>query len=215
MGLAVFDICDTLYSVNTTTGFLRFFAERNAAHLLPVIERWTDRRHASWWIGAVAHRLVGHDLARFRMIASLAGFDRAFIEREAGIYAADYLPRLANPPIMERLQHHVEQGDDVWLLSSSIEPVVSAIGRLLGVRSHGSELGFIDDQCTGKLAQDLSGRKAQWLAHQAPLLARPLTVYTDNRSDLSLLELADHGTIVLPKGQRRHWAGKQYDYVQL
>lgn len=215
MGLAVFDICDTLYAVNTTVDFLRFFGERHDPALVRRIDRWTERRHAPWWIGTAVYRLGRIDLAKRRILAGLSGHERQRIEEEAAAYVAERLPTLANKPLMVRLEQHRSAGDVVRLLSSSIAPVAEAIGRSLRVPAHGSELEYLDERCTGRLVADLSGRKADWLTRRAAGIERPLAVYTDNQSDLPLILLADHATIVLPKGRTRQWAGSNCEYVRL
>lgn len=215
MGLAIFDICDTLYAVNTTADFLRFFGQRHHPPLAARVERWTRRGRPAWWLGAAAHRIVGFDLAKRRMISGLAGFPLDLIEREADHYVTERLPHIANGPLMDRLQQHRQSGDAVWLLSSTIAPVAEAIGRSLDVPAHGSQLECRGDVCTGRLLSDLSGRKGQWLLTHAPSVERPMSVYTDNMSDLPLIDLADRATIVLPKGKTRHWAGEDHDYIQL
>lgn len=215
MGLAIFDICDTLYSVNTTVDFLRYFGQRNDSELVDRVVRWTERGHAAWWIGAASHHLAGIDLAKRRMVAGLAGYSRQNIEQAAEQYVTERLPEIANGPLMERLRQHRQSGDAVWLLSSTIAPVAEAIGRSLDVPAHGSELEYRGDICTGRLRSDLTGQKGQWLLRQASAVQRPMSVYTDNQSDLPLIELADRATIVLPKGRTRHWAGDAHDYIQL
>lgn len=215
MGLAIFDICDTLYAVNTTVDFLRFHGERNDPTLARRVDRWTERSHPAWWIGAASHRIVGVDLAKRRLIAGLSGHLRDLIESEADQYVRHRLPNIANGPLMDRLQRHRDAGDAVWLLSSTIAPVAEAIGRALDVPAHGSELEYRDGLSTGRLLSDLSGQKGQWLLQRAARVERPMTVYTDNQSDLPLIELADRATIVLPKGRTRHWAGDGHDYIKL
>lgn len=215
MGLAIFDICDTLYAANTTVEFLRFYGQRNDPALTARVTRWTQRAHAAWWIGAASHRFLGTDIAKRRIIAGLAGHSRERIERDAELFVQEALPTIANTPLLERLQSHRSDGDSVWLLSSTIAPVAEAIGRSLGVPAHGSELGYRDGKSTGRLQTDLGGQKHEWLSQRAGNVERPMSVYTDNQSDLPLIELADRATIVLPKGRTRRWAGNGHDYIQL
>jgi phosphoserine phosphatase len=215
VGLAVFDICDTLYSVNTTVDFLRFFGARNDPAVAARVARWTGRGHPAFWLGALSHRLLGKDIAKARMIAALAGHDRALIDAEANAYASQRLPALSNAEVMQRLERHRANGDDILLLSSSISPVAEAIGRALRVEAQGSLLGFDGGRCTGRIATDLTSRKSEYLAQSGAPIERPLSVYTDNRTDRALIALADRATIVLPKGSEARWAGDDHDYIAL
>ena len=214
--LVIFDLCDTLYDVNTTVGFIEHFQSRNqAGRIARAVRRWSSKASPFFYVGATAHRLLGRDIARQRMIASLAGETRVNLAEAARDYARHVLPLHANKPLHERLNMHLTAGDRVILLSNSLDLVVDEVAEALGVEGHASKLGFEGDRCTGRLELDLTGRKAaaiQQLIDNYP----SIRVYTDNRSDRDLIEVADEATIVIPRGKPdRHWAGSDCEYVRL
>lgn len=192
--LVVFDLCDTLVAENTTIGFLRLLASSHP----PVdraLRRWTDRSSPFFWFGALAHRL-GHDLARQRLIASLKSLSREAIERGANAYADQAGARL-NASVVARLEAHKAGGQQVKILSSSLDPVVRALASTLGVAGEGSKLRYIGPVSDGNLASDMTGRKLDHLGAQGDTL---VAAYSDNASDLALLRAADHGVLVVPRG---------------
>lgn len=175
--LVVFDLCDTLYAENSTAGFLRF----------------TGHPKTCW------PTLPGLDLARRRMIAMLRGARKSELEQWADRYAAEWLPRRENAEVLDRLRAHRDQGDRIAILSAGIDIVVAAVARRLGVDYAASRLAFAGEQCTGRLATDLTGRKlpvALDLAAGARWIA-----YSDNRSDRALLRAANEAFIVIPRGR--------------
>jgi HAD superfamily hydrolase (TIGR01490 family) len=211
----VFDVCDTLFSTNTTMDFLRFFASR-AGHsrVSRALNRWTDRSSPAFYAGALAYRLLHWDLARARVIAALRGCSREAIEAAARDYVRQCLPSQSVEPVHERLRSHLARGDRVILASSSLDMVVKPVAQGLGVDSCvASELEFRDGISTGRLTRDLTGRKPQAIADMLQS-SDAVHVYTDNRSDLKLLAIADHRTVILPRGTRHsRWAGENCEYI--
>lgn len=214
--IAVFDVCDTLFSTNTTTGFLRFHAERtNNRRELRILRRWTSRSSPAFYVGALSYKLAGWDIGRTRVIGTLRGHSRTELKAAAECYARDELNRQIVAPVHDRVEEHLQRGDRVILASSSLDIVVAAIARDLGVEWLASELGFLDDTCTGRLVKDLTGRKPAAVSSIIPAGAH-LHVYTDNRSDGALLRMAVRCTIILPAGSRsERWAGEDCEYLAL
>lgn len=214
--IAVFDVCDTLFSTNTTTGFLRFYARRSGdPRIAAAVRRWTSRSGLTFYLGAFTYRLAGWDLARTRLIAALRGHSRRELEEAAASYVTDELDRQVVEPVHARLRQHVERGDRVILASSSLDVVIGAVARGVGVEWVASELGFEGDKCTGRLKSDLTGRKPEAISGIVPPGAS-LHVYTDNRSDKALLRMAERCTIILPPGSKAgRWAGEDCEYVAL
>jgi phosphoserine phosphatase len=215
--LAVFDLCDTLVAENTTVGFLRFYAEATGAtRLKRALRRWTSRRSPFFYLGAVAHRLAGVDLGRRRMLAALAGEPRDSLREQADIYAGNLLKHGGNEVVLEQLRELEEAGAEVIIVSSSIDIVVARIAARIGTNYLASELEFAGERCTGRLTRDLTGNKLAALDEAGMLSGRSVIVFTDNRTDRSLVHAADRATIIIPRGKKtEHWAGAGCDYIQL
>ena len=214
--LAVYDLCDTLYDMNTTVEFVRHYQSAHPnPHVANSLRRWTTRGSPWFYVGALASRLFGRDLARRRIIGALAGESRSQLMDSAREFVRSVLPERANRALMERLEAHREAGDRVMILSSSLDLVVAEVASLLGVDYRASTLRFDGEHCTGRLGQDLTGRKAE-VIRGLLRSSRPIHVYTDNRSDRDLIEVADHATIVIPRGKPvEHWGRSGCEYVQL
>ena len=214
--VAVFDVCDTLFSTNTTMGFLRFYARWSQdRRILAALTRWTSRSSPAFYLGAFAYRSLRWDVARTRLIATLRGHSRAELRDAAEEYAATELSQQIVGPIHARLRAHQECGDRVILASSSLDIVIEPVARGLGLEWTASELEFAEDDCTGRLVSDLTGRKPAAISAIVPSGAA-LHVYTDNRSDRALLRMAERCTIILPKGRKAYrWAGEKCEYVAL
>ncbi len=213
--LVIFDVCDTLYDGNTTVGFLRHFGARSPK-VAAAAARWTSRRSPFFYLGAASHRLLGVDIARRRLVATLRGETRQALERAAEDYVERALAPAANAALHDRLGEHRSAGHRTVLLSNGLDIVVAPIAKALGVEFRASRLGFEGNSCTGRIESDLAGRKAVALRELVGAEASPIWVYTDNRSDRDILALADKPTIVLPRrGEQREWGESGCDYIRL
>lgn len=213
--LAVFDVCDTLYAMNTTAAFLQMVGQKRTG-VATALTRWTSPKSPVFYLGAICHRLFKLDLARARLIAALRTIPQQELEASGRQLASERLPMVANAVIHERLERHRKRGDDILLLSSSLNAVVGPIAETLGVPYRASELEYVNGICTGRLKRDLTGRKASALREAAPGTCSKLWVYTDNRSDADILALADERIIVVPAGQTRgQWGKNASEHIQL
>lgn len=213
--LVVFDVCDTLYDANTTVGFIDYYQRRHGnPRIGRTLRRWRSKVSPFFYVGAVIHRLFGRDIARQRIIASLAGEGRDALAAAAHDYVREALSTRSNSPVRDRLESHRAGGERIFLLSSSLDVVVAEIAATLGVEFRSSELGFKNGVCTGRLQRDLTGGKAAVARTLEP--DAELWVCTDNRSDRDLLDIAARRIIVLPRGRGwDQWGGSDCEYISL
>ena len=215
--LIIFDVCDTLYRCNTTVGFIRHYAAAEKSRRIErTLRRWLHRGSPFFYLGAIMHRLAGRDIARRRLIASLAGEPRERLAAVAAHYVRLSLPDLANAAVHERLDRHRACGERIVLVTSSLDLVVEQMAGLLGTEYRASTLEFADGVCTGRLVRDLTGNKASVVEELAGRRPTRLTVYTDNKSDRELVAMADDATIIIPRGAADYrWAGEACEYLKL
>jgi HAD superfamily phosphoserine phosphatase-like hydrolase len=212
--IVIFDVCDTLFRANTTVGFLRHYA-RQSPKVSRALRRWTSKRSPAFYLGAVAYRLFGRDLARARLLNALRGDRRDDLVEVARDYVARVLAPLAIAPLHDALRQHLANSERVLLVSNSLSLVIAEIAEPLGVDYLASELEFVGCRCTGRLNVDLTGAKAAAVRRKFGREA-PLIVYSDNRSDLDLFAAAHRATVVVPKGRAQPgWAPEGCDFVRL
>jgi HAD superfamily phosphoserine phosphatase-like hydrolase len=213
--VVVFDVCDTLYDANTTLDFVNYYQRgHDKRRIGRTLSRWRSKSSPFFYLGAVAHRLFGWDIARQQIIASLEGEKRDALAAAVSEYVRDVLAARANHVLHERLESHRAAGDRIILLSSSLDLVIGEIATILDVEYRASELGFENGACTGRLLRDLTGNKAAALELLEP--GAELWVYTDNRSDRYLLDIAARRIIVLPLGRgAERWGGSDCEYISL
>jgi phosphoserine phosphatase len=215
--IALFDVCGTLFTANTTLGFLDFLhaCGGNSAYRK---RRWAvaSRRSPLFYVLAAVQRAGGRDVPRQVLISSLAGVSGQHVRAMARQYAGMLMATRAVAPIHARLREHQAAGDRVVLISSSIEPVVAAIAERLDVEFRASVLEEIDGVFSGRLSRDLTGSKHIVLEELRPGPGSHVVAYTDNLSDRPLIEACDRATVVLSSpDKRRRWRGTDAQFLEL
>lgn len=190
MDLALFDFDGTLTISDSFVPFLRYSSSRlrwlvGSSLLLPV---------------SVAYRLGALRASPARELASLVAFvgRSEKLLRELGVsYAREILPARIRPEVLRRLRWHLERGDQVAVVSASLDFYLDPWCATEGVdvlcsrlTSHRGFLvgSFLGEDCSGEAkvrriqeTYDLSTYSQIW-------------GYGDTVEDFPMLRLADHVT---------------------
>ena len=185
MQLALFDFDRTLTRCDTYARFLRAVATPS------------QLAQAHWTVGPwlLGYRAGLVSAARMRARATrvaLAGRCAALLAARAEDYAANELPRLSRPGMMERLAWHRDQGHRIALVSGSLDLYLRPWCAQHGQELICNRLEAVDGAVTGRYAGgDVGARKAVEIARhlQLPDYTR-IHAYGDSREDRGMLALA-------------------------
>lgn len=204
------DVCGTLYDANTTAG-LAIFHHARMSH--PVRHAFLCRISRKRGVLCAAlilfAKLTGFDLHRHLVLTSLKGETLTSVEASASRYLADHLASKAIPASHERLFNMRSSGWQPILVSNAISPMIEAIARQLDLPFIASIPEVKNGRLTGRLTQDLTGRKRDVLWSQFDDLTdtSDFAVMTDNRTDSDLIKVADPAVLV-SSGTPRNWMRK-------
>ena len=184
--LALFDFDGTITWTDTWTPFMRTATRpwRLAAGqvlLAPVV---------------VGYRLGLVSASRGRRLAArvaYTGEDAAAIRRAGSDYAADVLPERVRPAALERIAWHRSRGDDVVVVSGSLDVYLKPWCAARGLECICTTLEEHAGRLTGKYAGgDCSGAEKVRRVRQRYDLARYELIYAygDSAEDRELLEIA-------------------------
>jgi len=194
--LIVCDVCDTLYRSNTTFDFLHFiFAKEKTRKLFLniLVSKWSPVFYSLILSGKLARK----DFIRIAALRLLKGKSVSEIDAFAQSFYEEILLKKANQKIFQIIESE-EQRDNVVLISSSILPVIQAIGKANNLDFRSSQLESVDGRLTGRLSLDLTHLKdvvVKNLMDERGI--EKLLVITDNRSDWHLVKMADERVIVV------------------
>jgi phosphoserine phosphatase len=191
----VFDVCDTLFYSNTTFDFLRFVLEQQGSRGKQAVLKILTARWSPLFVGLVVwQKATGGDPVKAAALRLLAGTPRKELYELGRRFVAEYLPTRRIAQTHELLAGLERPSTRVLLLSASLDPIIAALAVALGdVESVSSQLEYdANERCTGRLQQELTGRKQDALRYVLGASAATvrLAVATDNFTDRELVTQA-------------------------
>lgn len=135
------------------------------------------------------------------------GLDADELDRRAGALFRQYIEPRIYPQARERIERHRARGDQVVLITGSIEAIVAPLAEHLRVSSViAPRLAVEDGRLTGELVEaPVAGeRKAEQMAAFAAEQGIDLqasVAYGDSADDLPMLERAGRAVVVNPRGR--------------
>jgi phosphoserine phosphatase len=202
----IFDICNTLFDSNTTYDFISFFLDKQGREdLKSKYHSIVSKTSLRFWYLLLLSKITGKDLHKQEVIGLLKGVHYDLLYQEALVFFDLVLARRKIGSVFSLLAAAKENGsENVWLISSTIDPVAVAIGRRLEVNVACSTLDYKEGICSGEVSKELSGRKHELLNELK--LTGDFTVVTDNFTDYTLASLAVKKYIVIYKSRyRQKW----------
>lgn len=198
--IQVFDICGTLFNSNTTFDFLEYFFTHNRYRL------FNKFRKTFLWriVNRFFQTLFYVDVTRILAVRFLRGYPRHVLVNAAGTFYDTFLSVRQNKRVIAQLlSYQRKENTEVVLVSATLDFIAEVIASKLRCRRYySSSLYYEKGICQGRLKNDLLGNKVKKVINDWRF--QPEGVFTDNFSDVSLLELAqDKHIIVYPKTQKR------------
>lgn len=183
---SIFDVCGTITEKENTFSYI-YFLQKTVFQKV-----WF---FCTWFIGLLLSPVFGGNYAEQRIIKLMRGYSQEELDDEAKKYA-HYLKNhnLFITELLKTVQKKQKNTQRAVLMSASIEPPIKAIANLLKIKEyHATTLGFNNSKCTGLIKDNLWGRKHTRLKNAK---ISKYEVYTDNRSDLDLVNGSQEAFIV-------------------
>jgi len=216
----VFDVCDTLFYSNTTFDFLRFVLAQRGSGGKQNLLKLLSAKWSPLFVGLVVwQKVAGGDPVKAVALHLLAGISRAELYELGRRFVAEFLPARRIARTHELLAGLAQTQTRVLLLSASLDPVIAALAEALGpVEFVSSQLEY-DAQgiCTGRLQQELTGRKQDALQKLLTGRTEPLrlAVATDNFTDHGLVsQAAVRYVVVHNAAAKQFWQGLNPEFIE-
>ena len=217
--LFITDVCGTLVYDDTTLGLLKqhFSQQPERRWRLPMLRALTAHRSPFRLGIAVIERLTGKHVLKHLLVRMLKDDTVSSLELNAEVYAKWLLENRKVPSVWQVIAPAIKD-KHIILASASLQPIVSALAKQLGVRFVASELESSDGVLTGRYKRDLTGLKLQALSDLIgiDLSSRFYDAISDNITDQELLSGAKRAYVVLHKASHKErWAGLTATYIRL
>ena len=213
--LVIFDFCGTLISFQTADRYVKFCVERLQDNKTVQCRHKLIRLMNTLRIFKICDHICKVNNWRKRMILwQLKGVDYNTCDKLAEAYFEEELLPNTVQPAVEKLQEHLVAGERVCILSGGYDIYIKYFAQHFGVHEViSSKIAFRDGICLGMMEGKDCMRENK-LNYVRPLMQGLKTIcYTDSRSDLPLLELADEPIVVSEKCPQE-WATER-NYQQI
>ena len=211
MSLAIFDLDNTLLSIDSDHAWGEFLLEQGAVD--PVAYREANERFmADYNAGTL-------DMAAFLEMALKPLADNS--PEQLAAWHQQFMASKIEPHILpkaeELLARHRTKGDTLLIITATNRFITGPIAERLGVDDLiAVEPEMVDGRYTGRVDGVPSYREGKVIRLQAWLEAQDITMdgawfYSDSHNDLPLLEKVDHPVAVDPDdtlrkvAEERHW----------
>ncbi|OUU50710.1 MAG: hypothetical protein CBC25_07675 [Pelagibacteraceae bacterium TMED65] len=194
--IAIFDVCDTLYNVNTTFSFLDYFFHKNNKYAF-------FRKISRLFLIKVANylvlKLLGKDLIRICGTFFLKNHEKDEIKKFSKIFVSEILDKQIKKDIATKLKYFKEQDYYIVLMSGSYDFIIKEVANYFNVSTFfASKLEIVDKFYIGKFKNDILMDKYN-LFNKNFQSYEKLIVVSNNKSDLKLMNLADKAYAVCNK----------------
>ncbi|SDK31875.1 HAD-superfamily subfamily IB hydrolase, TIGR01490 [Actinopolyspora mzabensis] len=207
-GAAFFDLDRTIIARSSTLAFSKPFFREGLINRRAVLKS-TYAQFMFMLAGADSDQM---ERMRQHLTSLCAGWDVEQVDAIVDETLHDIVDPLVYREATQLISEHRAEDDDVVVLSASGEEVVAPVARLLGVTNWASSRMRIEDgRYTGELEFYCTGaekaRAAVEIAEREGYRLSECHAYSDSLTDLPLLELVGHPTVVNPdRGLRKEAA---------
>lgn len=203
MKIAIFDVCDTIYKVNTTFSFLDHFFENNKQYLL---FRKISKLFPIKVFNYFFHKVFKKDLIRIYATSFLRGKEVQEIQNDCQDFVNTGLVQEIKDTTVAMLNQYKDQGYQIVLMSGSYAFIIEEVAKYFNVdHFYASKLNIVDGKYTGMYSEDVLLSKYELLKREFEDIDE-LIVVSDNKSDLALMQASDQAFAVCNKSDdMRFW----------
>jgi HAD superfamily phosphoserine phosphatase-like hydrolase len=196
MKIAVFDVCDTIYNINTTFSFLdNFFANNRKYIFFRKITKLFPVRILNYFV----YKVFNKDITRYYGTLFLKGKKVEEIQKYTHIFVNSFLSEKTKNQILVMLKDFKNQGYQIVLMSGSYTFVIEEVAKYFNINFfYASKLEIVNNFYTGKYTEDILLNKYELLKNEFNQIDK-LVVVSNNKTDLKLMNYADQSFAVCNK----------------
>lgn len=193
--VALFDLDKTMYNGYSLIDFMFEFiipnkltSEKNVEKAEKLVYEFTNQL-ISYNAATTQAVHLAAEILKNRTVAEVAEWQHSFFKKEKMF-----------PFVTELFDLLKKNGFEIYIISATVEPIVSYIARSLGVESFSSNLEIADNTYTGKLGTLLNKKEKAKIVKHLKIDSRNLFSlgYGDSSGDVDFLATVVHAFLLEP-----------------
>lgn len=200
--IIIFDICGTLFQSNTTFDFLNYIYKSNKKYQV------FKKIYTSFlWkcFNKISRKCFGLDFTRKIALRFLKGRRRVDLLKKVDCFYDNVLVSKQNIEVIKALTKGLDNKHRVILLSATIDVVAEIVAKKLNCHEfYSTQLEYKDGLCTGKILNDLLGKKLNVICN-IRLTNQIDAFYTDDITDTPVLDITKGKNIIIYPKDKQRW----------
>ncbi|TLT05307.1 hypothetical protein FE248_01035 [Aliarcobacter cibarius] len=195
-----------MYKSNTTFDFLDFMFVDNRKY---VFFRMLSKHIFIKVLNKISLKIFNFDFVRSYFLSYLQNYSKSELENIANDFYDKVLVYKKNLKVINLLKESINNNCNIKLASATIDIIASRISKEYNVEYISSTLQFKKGICTGKLENDLLGRKDKFFKNNIELIV------TDNLSDLNLVKISNRKIILSKRKNFKFWEKQKFNNINI
>lgn len=199
--IVVSDLVGTISKGSPTIGMVSWVRHNQSALQANLFLAKALPRYSLYKLGLMDLR----DFGEWSLVASLPLIQDPTPEkvRDMSVWSVDkVLWPQRRAEVVERLERHKEQGDQLYIASTAYEPTLEALGERIGARGIGTQIEVADGRLQ-LVSGLLTGKHKGEQVFKRLGVERVGAAYGDTWADIPILERADYPVAVYPDARLR------------
>ena len=196
MQIAIFDVCDTIYRVNTTFSFLDYYLGNNKKY---IFFRKITKLFPVKVFNYFFYKIFKKDLMRYFGTLFLKGKEIEEAQKYAHKFVYTDLVKEIKDSTVKMMSEYKSKGYKIVLMSGSYMFVIEEVAKYFNIDYfYASKLNIVDKLYTGKYEIDILLNKYDILQKEFKNFDK-LVVISNNKTDLELMKFADQSFAICNK----------------
>lgn len=195
MRIAIFDVCDTLYSTNTTFTFLDTYIDSKSYKLFRIFSKTFFGKVINY----VFYKYFKNDIVRTIATKYLSNKTEIELQTLAEDFIVNHLMKYENKNIINMLEQYKSNDYKIIFMSGAYDFIIKEVATYFKVDTfYATKLELKDSKYTGRLSHDILLKKDELFKKDYKDFDH-LVVVSDNKTDLSLLNIANESFAICNK----------------
>lgn len=206
--ILVVDLCDTLYTSNTTQDFFNYTFANDEVYLKL---KNKNKSFSFKVMNKLSNKVFKYDLSRALTTKILRDKESSKIDELVSKFLEGFLESKKINKVHEIIEEYKKNGYKIIMVSASYDFIGKCVAKKIGIDDViASRAEVLDNKYTGRVAEDILHTKLSKFKEKFPSY-EDLVMITDNTTDYEFVKETSKSYIVINKRNEEFWRSRKED----